>query len=738
MTMIRSRKTAVILLALYLITALIGCGYTAPAPAENPVAENSEAVNSGTENPGNEEDLNRAESEEEPSEEAPEAAKEVFGETGVYTGGDPWIDSGIKENLTEDMELSAKDDFNLYVNHDWLMSTDIPEGLARYNSYSEAEIKIKDKIVEFMNDNEVEGYEAELSQTLYHALLDWEARDKTGFKPAVEKIAAIMDIKNTGELGSFLCDTGKSCFVPSGIWVYNGTFFEDSSKYIVQIHDINNNLILNDSSEYKERSELGELYYKASKELSERMLMRAGFSRDEADTVFEGAIEFESQLAEYIPSPAEIYSPEYQASITNLYDMDGLKELYKAYPIEEYLKARGYGGAKQYQVTTPDYAVKLGSLYNEEHLEQIKDYMIIHFCLTASNKLDREAFETYTSYRNMFSGASGKIPEIEFAITMVRTFLPDAITKAYVDYYHLEDSKDKIRRLCRDIIEVYEEMLKEEEWLSEETKEKAIEKLRCMEVQSVYPDRFTDYESLEFTGDSLYECLEQAMIFLNKNDASHTDQNIDKGVWDLWNDDVDPLMTNAWYVPKRNTMYILAGIVEDPIYNEDMSDEEFYGSLGQVIGHEISHAFDTTGAECDKDGNFKNWWKKEDHKAFNERVEKLKKYYSSITIWTGLNASGELDHSELIADMGAMKAMLRLAKSKKDFDYETFFKANARLWRNLSSPEFDYYVAVQDPHPLDYLRANVVEQQFEEFYETFGVEEGDGMYLAPEDRVAVW
>jgi putative endopeptidase len=201
---------------------------------------------------------------------------------------------------------------------------------------------------------------------------------------------------------------------------------------------------------------------------------------------------------------------------------------------------------------------------------------------------------------------------------------------------------------------------------------------------------------------------------------------------------MDPLMTNAGYTSDQNSMYIFAGIVADPIYNENMTDEEFYGHLAHVIGHEISHAFDPIGSEYDKDGNLKNWWTEEDQKAFNERAEKLVKYYDTITIWTGQNVSGELDQTELVADMGSMKAMLTLAKAKKDFDYEAFFKAYAELWRTLASRENDYFAATQDPHPAHYLRTNVVVQQFEEFYETFGVKEGDGMYLAPEDRVAVW
>lgn len=725
--MIRIRKSGI--LSTILVAAILaGCANSAPAVTTG--EEAAEAVEEAA--------SETAESEEKASEDAGAAEEEAPEDSGVTTGGSPWLDSSIKANLTEDMDLSLKDDLYLALNYDWIMSTDIPEGKYIYSTFEEAGERIEENIVKLMDDDTVTGREAELSKTLYHALIDWEARDKTGFEPAREKIAAIKEIRDTEELTSFLCDMDNSCFVPLGTDVWNDTFFDDSSRYIVKIDDIHKDLILRDSSEYKKRSGVGEVYYKAAKELSEAMLIRAGFSEDEAGRIFEGAIAFETLLAEDIPVPEELSTPEYYEAITNLYDMDSLKELYKAYPIVEILNARGYGGQEQYQVTTPDYAAKLGSLYNEENLEKIKNYMLVNFCLSAANKLDREAFQAYNRYRNEIYGSSGKLSDSYFAVRMVRSYLPDAITKAYVDHYHLEETKVRIDKLCKDIISVYIDMLREEEWLSDEMKERAVEKLQCMEVHAVYPDKWIDYDSLKLTGDSLYGYCEQIETFSKRLDASRTGRAVDRGEWNFMHDSMDPLCVNAFNNEMLNAIYIFAGHVEDPIYREGMSDEELYGNMGCAIGHEISHAFDSAGSQYDKDGNLKNWWPEEDRKAFDERAEKLKKYYDTITIWTGLNASGELDQNELIADMGAVKAMLRLARDKEDFDYEAFFKALAVSWRCVTSRESEYHLAALDTHPPYYLRSNVAAQQFEEFYETFGVKEGDGMYLAPEDRVAVW
>ena len=157
-----------------------------------------------------------------------------------------------------------------------------------------------------------------------------------------------------------------------------------------------------------------------------------------------------------------------------------------------------------------------------------------------------------------------------------------------------------------------------------------------------------------------------------------------------------------------------------------------------VIGHEISHAFDTNGAQFNKDGNLSNWWTEEDMKAFQERADRLIAYYDSIIPFQGQQVRGVNVQTEAIADMGGLKCMLSIAEQKPDFNYDQFFRQFAAIWRRLSSYEFEMLCLTQDTHSLHYLRTNVTLQQFEEFYETYDIQPGDGMYLAPEDRIEVW
>ena len=174
-------------------------------------------------------------------------------------------------------------------------------------------------------------------------------------------------------------------------------------------------------------------------------------------------------------------------------------------------------------------------------------------------------------------------------------------------------------------------------------------------------------------------------------------------------------------------------------YSADSSKERLYATLGaSTIGHEISHSFDVSGSKFDKDGNKKDWWTDEDRAAFEKRSAKLIEYYDNIIPYEGGTYSGKFIRDEAIADMGGLQCILRIAKKHKNFDYDTFFREYARSWAHLTTPYNEYILVISDQHPLSYLRTNVTLQQFDEFLDTYDIKEGDGMYLAPEDRIKVW
>ncbi len=195
---------------------------------------------------------------------------------------------------------------------------------------------------------------------------------------------------------------------------------------------------------------------------------------------------------------------------------------------------------------------------------------------------------------------------------------------------------------------------------------------------------------------------------------------------------------DASYDPSTNAVNINLGALGGNYYREDMTKEELYGGIGTVIGHEISHAFDTSGAQFDADGKLENWWTDEDLADFTDRSAKLAAYYDTIVPYTGTVMDGELVQTEALADMTGIKAVLAVLEEKEDVDYDLFFRSYAKLNRTNTSEMQAMMFFAMDPHPLGYLRTNVTLQQFDKFLETYNIVEGDAMYLAPEDRVLVW
>ncbi len=649
----------------------------------------------------------------------------------VTTGGTPWICSVIKSNVTADMELSPKDDFYLYVNHDWIMNNEIPEGLPYYSPDIDMHRIVRDNCIAILEDNTLKGREIELVRALYNAFLDWDERNKTGLTPVADIVKRVDDIGSIDELSDFICDIDLIPVTPAILKAGYVADIEDSSRYVLGI--IQYPLTLNDAAEYKDRTDMGDRYYNATKSLTGRMLERMGYTRDKAEAVYEDFYDLESKIAEVSYTLEQENATDYYDRIRNYYTMEELGELSPHYPLTRYIETIGLVNADTCLVFNPDVVKKIDELYTEDNLDRFKNYTIIKLLLAFSACLDRTAYDDTYEVMESILGDQGGIEDEVRAYGFVQTYLPDALGKAYVEKYDLTKLKEDIESLCHDMIAEYKLMLDEEDWLEEETREMAKEKLDCMTINSMYSDDWEDYGSLNLDGLSNWECFRAISEYQLEKEANRTDMSVNEKYLKA-----SMLDTNCYYSSGENAMYICAGYLGDPIHFEAMSEEERLGHIGIAIAHEISHAFDTTCSQFDKDGNYSDWWTEKDYEEFNKRAGKVIEYYDNTTLWTGKNIDGTNVRNEAIADMGGMKLVLRLASKKSDFDYDVFFRAYADFLKMIISPEYLEYINRTDPHPSYHLRTNVTLQQFDEFLDTYDIKEGDNMYLAPEDRILVW
>jgi putative endopeptidase len=423
--------------------------------------------------------------------------------------------------------------------------------------------------------------------------------------------------------------------------------------------------------------------------------------------------------------------------------LEDLEQMQGDYPLTQILEAQGLDGSDLFSVYQKDYLNTLAGVYTEENLEALRSFYLVHLVLETLPYLDQKSYGISEQRRAVTENVKEqKETETEeektnqaqqMAYRIENDLFPDLLDELYAARYCKAEDKAALMELTQEMVSFYRQMLQEEDWLSEETRQKAVEKLDAMTLRVLYPDVLKDYSGLNYDSNgTIVDAVNDIQEFSLAERKNDVNQPIRKSDWPI-----STRTANAGYVQEENSINICAGLMADgQVYNRDASEEFNLGRVGMVIGHEITHAFDTNGYQYDKDGLKNNWWSKEDEEAMRQRADKVNKYYHSFTPVAGETYSANVA-SEAIADMGGVKCVLGIAKEREGFDYEEFFRSYAGLWKTKDNYSAELLMS-EDTHPLAFLRTNITVQQFDEFLETFDIQEGDGMYLSPEERITVW
>ncbi|MBR1628766.1 MAG: M13 family metallopeptidase, partial [Lachnospiraceae bacterium] len=648
--------------------------------------------------------------------------------------GTPWVDSELKENVTKRTPIDPKEDFHLYANKDWLVKNKIPRGYESWSHYAERANEVKRQCMKLLKDPSIFGHDADLIHTLNSLILDWDTRNAigvTGIKDLADRILAVQNIE---ELKSLLMSEEGIELLDNFISVGAGTGLTDSSYY--QVFVGNSGFLLSDAAEYEKRSEYGDMQYDYAKDVFSHMAGRLGMDPSEAQARFDGAIAFESLLAPSALTSEDEMSDDYIERINNEMFFSEVGLLSGAYPLTEMIEKMGYRYEGKYVVEQPEYLRKLNEVFNDSNLEGMKDLIYVGYVTGFSNLLDEEIVSYAGNAYEEYFGGNGSITDREMAYNMVSGMLPAAMQKVYVSRYGSTKDKRRMEQLCRQVIRTYRELLRENKWASRKTINYAIKKLNSIKIHAAYPDEWMDYSSISLDGKNLVDAVRAINEYYTAYNQSLMGQRVNDR---NWASGMNLLSCNAFYSAQDNTINMIIGMMGEPFFSDDMSKEELYASIGAFwVGHEVSHAFDNNGSQFDANGDYKDWWTKKDKQEFNRRVRKMNRYLDKIIPFGKYHVNGSNVNTEMIADMTGLQCALRMAKKERHFDYDKFFKTYAQMNASLSIYSTELYVLTQDEHLLDYLRTNVPVQQFEEFYKTYDVEKGDGMYLAPKDRLLIW
>ncbi len=649
--------------------------------------------------------------------------------------GYPWTDYSVFRSMDPALEISEKDNFYAAVNKEWLTTTPLPDGYGSYDALAQQQMEVRTDLMDLIEDRSVSSPDLDLVRAYYDLFMDWDGRNEEGLEPLKKIIGPLQEADTLEEMTAYICDYDTILDGIQPLTFSVSTDLVDSEWNSVYLGP--GPLLLEDPGYYRQMDEGDYVYQPIYTKAAAGILERLGYTGKEAKKAVANCFYFEWLISDSMMTVEESYAPDAIDKMNNHVTLEEIREAEGDFPAAEVLEAAGMGNSDRYILLEPEWLEAMADLYTEDFLDEIRDYMIVNDIIIYMTLLDREAYDAYYETINSINEISGSLDDREAAYNAIDKYMNLVLAQVYFHSFASEESKKEITDLVGKITSYYRTMLENEDFLSEETKARAVEKLDTLKVQVGYPEEDYDFGDAVILSPSQGGSLMGAMHTIGevnlKSQLELINQKVDPDEWSFPSHKV-----NAAYDSSQNSICITAAILGGSYYRSDMSPEELYGGIGTIIGHEISHAFDTTGSLYDKDGNYKNWWTEEDYAAFRQRADDLIAYFDEISPNSWTSCSGELVDTEAIADLCGVKCMLAMARDQEDFDYDLFFKSYAVNWRALYTSNIQYFAVSQDSHPLNYLRVNVILQQFDEFYDTYGISQGDGMYLAPEDRLVIW
>ena len=639
-----------------------------------------------------------------------------------------------------DKSVKPGDDFFAYVNGTWLEQTEIPADRSNYGGFSilrdEAQENVRNIIEESANGDFAKGSDEQKVGDLYKSFLDWDTRNARGLEPLQPELDRIERISDYEDLAVYFAETVKRGLdAPFVVGQYAD--FKDPKTYM--IYAWQSGIGLPDREYYTLDDEKSVKLREQYVAHIETMLALAGLpgGADAAKTI----MALETRLAK------EHMKKEDTRDMVALYKKIPLVELDQVMPgfaWGAYLAEAGLTELDGLVVMMRDYMRALDDIIVSTDLDTWKTYLrwsvLNNTAGRLTEELDKQSFEFYGKTLN---GIPEQRPMWRRGVNTVNGNLGEVVGKVYVKRHFPPEAKERMLDLVKNLITAYEKSIKELDWMTDETKAQALDKLSKFTPKIGYPDEWRDYSALDIEPDDLYGNLERADLAEYERQLARQGGPVDRSEWGM-----TPQTVNAYYSPPLNEIVFPAAILQPPFFNLAADDAVNYGAIGAVIGHEIGHGFDDSGSTFDGDGVLRNWWTDEDREEFEARTKRLIDQYSEFRPFDDLAVNGEFTLGENIGDLGGISIGLLAYQLSLDgaeapvidglTGVQRVFLGYGQVWRAKSREEALRVRIATDPHSPPKYRANGAVRNVPEFYEAFNVQEGDALYLPPEERVKIW
>ncbi len=626
-----------------------------------------------------------------------------------------------------------KDDFYAAVNRDWLETSTIPAGQMINGTLYTLAFEVNDQIARLITDIASQPQEPGTAEAkiaaLYQTVMDVEGREKAGVEPIQQYLDAIDAAGSVKELMEAEVklreELGFVTLLSFGLTID----LMNSSRYAVRFAPFEP--MLGKDFYAGEDPTLTEAYLN----FVTKLFILCGEEETAARADAQRVYDMEKAVSKDSLDPQDRGNVDL---IYNLYTMAELETVFPGVDLEGFYAGSGLKPAEQIGVSDVGAMEAAAAYFTDEHLSDLKAMSKMGLALMTCATLNQDFMEAEYEFQAAYYGMEGRQEPEQIAAAQVQSLLGDYLSRAYTEAYFTPQAKADVEEMIEEFIAIYKERLQSQDWMSEETRAMALKKLDAMQVKVGYPDSWETYlDNADIKGVEEGGTFFSNMIAVQKaardDMLSYQDKGVDKSLWMM-----SPYTVNACYNATANDITFPAAILQSPLYDVNAGREENLGGIGYIIAHEITHAFDNNGAKFDEKGNAADWWTQADYAAFQEKCQAVVAWYDGQESAPGIVCSGALTLSENVADLGALSCVVEAAGKLDAPDYEALFRAIARAWASTAPRNTLEYLSAADVHAADKLRVNRALQTIDLFYETFGIREGDGMWVSPEDRVSIW
>lgn len=645
-----------------------------------------------------------------------------------------------------DTTVEPGEDFYQYANGGWLKTATIPADKSRYGSFDILREETDHQVLSLFEKLQAPGADTTSAlvckvRDFYSSGMDTATIDSAGFGPIkadLEQIELITmpsdiipEVARMMPLGSY-----------APFYAYVGQDSKSVDDYILSLGP--SGLGMPDKEYYFDESEDGKKLQEAYRTMVAQTFILLGREPESAKQIAQDIFDLEKSLATTHYTRLQKRDPNLSY---NKMGVAELKTLAKGIDWELFFQNLGVDVPDSLIVTNPGYFTALDGLLTGVPVNVWKEYLVHHFIDAYASALHTPLRDArFAFYGKALSGLEQQRPRWEQVQSLCNSVLGDAVGQLYVEEFFPQSSKDRMLTMVENIRDAFRVRLQGLTWMSDSTKQKAIQKLDAMGVKIGFPDKWKDYSDLSISPTKYALNLRNASVFEFNENMGRLGSPVDRGEWFM-----NPHTVNAYYSPTMNEIVFPAAIIQPPFFYSDADDAVNYGAIGVVISHEITHGFDDQGRLFDMKGNLNEWWTKEDAERFNAATELLVTQFSAFEPVPGYKLDGKLTLGENIADYGgltiAVNALkIALANDKKAAEavidgftpYQRFFLSYAKVWRGLIREAELIRRIKEDVHSPSECRVNGAVYNIDEFYEAFPVKETSKYYRTPEQRPKIW